>query len=482
MPLVLGGSSAPAAAFSVDNSCIFDAASDSKLSKAVSSGAGNTKWCFSTWFKPSNYNAYQRFFWGGVISGAETGITLYGSARGDAYDSIIAIVFTADASTTSRSWTTASFYQDCTAWTHLLVRYDSTDVTADDRIQIWVNGTRISDWSSQGGGNPDLNETCDVFAANNLAVGREVDSGDNWSYNGYLAEVCVLDGTAADATDFGEFDETNATVWKPKKVSGLAFGTNGFYLDFKDSANLGNDANGGTDLTESNIDAADQATDTPTNNFCTWNDLNEYDGTFSQGNLIATGTGSYNAFGTFGMMKGKWYWENHLSRSHIMLGMAECNISDQGSPQSIWPYYMIYDNGGATYTYNNATSVVSAAITSLGNFADGVIVGIAFDADAQKMWASFNGTWYDVGSGTGDPAAGTNEMFGSVIPRYFGTIVPATGAGTASSEIIISVNFGNPSFTISSGNADGNGYGNFEYAPPTGFLALCTKNLGSDGG
>ena len=165
-----------------------------------------------------------------------------------------------------------------------------------------------------------------------------------------------------------------------------------------------------------------------------------------------------------------------------MLGMAECNISDQGSPQSIYPYYMVYDNGGATYTYNNATSVVSSSITSLGNFADGVIIGIAFDADAQKMWASFNGTWYDVGSGTGDPAAGTNEMFGSVIPRQFGTMVPATGAGTASSEIIVSVNFGNPSFTISSGNADGNGYGNFEYAPPTGFLALCTKNLGSDGG
>jgi len=44
-------------------------------------------------------------------------------------------------------------------------------------------------------------------------------------------------------------------------------------------------------------------------------------------------------------------------------------------------------------------------------------------------------------------------------------------------------NFGGSSpFTISSGNADGNGYGNFEYAVPDGYLALCTKNLGSDGG
>ena len=41
---------------------------------------------------------------------------------------------------------------------------------------------------------------------------------------------------------------------------------------------------------------------------------------------------------------------------------------------------------------------------------------------------------------------------------------------------------GSPGFTVSSGNADANGYGNFEYAPPTGYLALCTKNLASDGG
>ena len=50
-------------------------------------------------------------------------------------------------------------------------------------------------------------------------------------------------------------------------VSGLTFGTNGFYLDFEASGNLGNDANGGTDLTEVNLAATDQSTDTCTNNF-----------------------------------------------------------------------------------------------------------------------------------------------------------------------------------------------------------------------
>jgi hypothetical protein len=39
------------------------------------------------------------------------------------------------------------------------------------------------------------------------------------------------------------------------------------------------------------------------------------------------------------------------------------------------------------------------------------------------------------------------------------------------------LNFGSPPFTISSGNADANGYGNFEYAVPSGYYALNTKNL-----
>jgi hypothetical protein len=48
-----------------------------------------------------------------------------------------------------------------------------------------------------------------------------------------------------------------------------------------------------------------------------------------------------------------------------------------------------------------------------------------------------------------------------------------SGGATYNSD----ANFGNPPFTITTGNADANGYGNFEYAVPTGYLSLCTKNL-----
>jgi hypothetical protein len=44
------------------------------------------------------------------------------------------------------------------------------------------------------------------------------------------------------------------------------------------------------------------------------------------------------------------------------------------------------------------------------------------------------------------------------------------------------LNFGNPGYTIASSNADANGEGSFEYAPPSGYYALCTNNLALYGG
>ena len=95
--------------------------------------------------------------------------------------------------------------------------------------------------------------------------------GSRW-FNGYIAETVLIDGLQLTPSSFGEFD-SDSGIWKPKDVSGLTFGTNGFYLDFKDSSNLGNDAFGDTDLTEVNLAATDQSTDTCTNNFCTLNPL-----------------------------------------------------------------------------------------------------------------------------------------------------------------------------------------------------------------
>jgi hypothetical protein len=90
-------------------------------------------------------------------------------------------------------------------------------------------------------------------------------------FDGYMAEVCFIDGQQLDPTSFGEFDEDTG-IWKPIDVSGLTFGTNGFYLPFENSAALGQDDSGnGNNFTVNNLTSIDQSTDTCTNNFATLN-------------------------------------------------------------------------------------------------------------------------------------------------------------------------------------------------------------------
>jgi hypothetical protein len=112
-----------------------------------------------------------------------------------------------------------------------------------------------------------------------------------------LSEINFIDGQALAPTDFGEFDEDSG-VWKPIAYTGT-YGTNGFYLEFKDSSALGDDTSGNSnDFTVNNLTSIDQTTDTPTNNFATLNPLsynNQPGGnyiTFSEGNLKAVGNSS----------------------------------------------------------------------------------------------------------------------------------------------------------------------------------------------
>ena len=105
---------------------------------------------------------------------------------------------------------------------------------------------------------------------------------------------------------------------------------------------------------------------------------------------------------------------------------------------------------------------------------------MAFDADNENLYVGLNGTWQNSGDPTSG-ATGTGAVITSVQARYGGTLIPFVGVSAGASRTF-DVNFGNPTWSLSSAVNDGNGYGNFEYAPPSGFLALCTKNLGSDGG
>jgi len=350
---------------------------------------------------------------------------------------------------------------------------DTTQSTAGDRVKIYVNGVQETSFSSSD--DPGLN--IDLPYANS-AVTHYVGKHNTEYFDGYMAEVVFIDGQALTPTSFGEFDEDSPTIWKPIDVSGLTFGTNGFYLDFEASDNLGNDANGGTDWTEANLDATDQATDTPTNSFCTMNPLSGLttsSQSFSEGNLVVTnsagGMRQYNS--SFAAASGKWYAEvkvTSVGGDAPGVGIIDPSVFDYDS-------HIAASNSGYCYLYGGNKQYNGSGASFGDSWTTGDIIGIAIDLTNSKLYFSKNGTWQNSGDPTSG-ATGTGSAYDIVSDVFYTFGGSSNDTGT---DPVYSWNFGNPSFAISSGNADGDGYGNFEYAVPSGYYALCTKNLAEYG-
>jgi len=305
------------------------------------------------------------------------------------------------------------------------------------------------------------------------------------SWDGYMAEFCMIDGLQLGPTSFGEFDEDSPTIWKPIDVSGLTFGNNGFYLDFEDSSNLGNDANGGTDLTEANLVAADQATDTPTNNFCTMSPVASLDSpVMSEGNCYMTNDGSdEQAVSTFAASNGRWYFEVKVtvqnSNNALVAGISDVYMSQKELAEG----WLGMDTGQYGYVaYDGKIYHADDGGTSYGNtITTNDILGVYVDLEDNKLYFSKNGTLQN--SGTGYSITARASTTGGAYHFCTGDWYGSTH------NVDYGVNFGGcPAFAISSGNTDDNGYGNFEYSPNiTGdgsakkFYSLCTKNLAEYG-
>jgi len=454
MPLILSGNvaSATAAAYEVANSCRFDDGSSTEMNKTISSTS--TTWTFSCWIKlnPTGTNQYLASW--DMGSGESLGIGIEASTNQ---------LFIYTTSTAAAPKLYDGKLRDPSAWMNIVIKNSSGTITS------YINGTQA-----------ETSITGTALASGTLRIGCY--TGSNYFYDGYMAEVVLIDGTAYSADSFGEFDSDSPTIWKPKNVSGLTFGSDGFYLDFEASDNLGNDANGGTDLTEANLAAADQATDTPTNNFCTMNPLDNFyfGGTFSEGNLKIVSDASVESYptSTIGVSSGKWYWEIKVAssgsdRDQIGIGDKVADntdftpISDNTRVEMYYGYTGVHYSGGATTSgYGDA-------------FGTGDIIGVAMDLDNHKLYFSKNGTFQNSGDPTSG-ATGTGALAIDTSPAdgvYYAVFANIHNTGST-----FEANFGGcPAFAITSGNADADGYGNFEYAVPSGFYALCTKNLAEYG-
>jgi hypothetical protein len=377
------------------------------------------------------------------------------------------------------------FLRDFSAWYNVVVAFDTTQGTEANRIKIYINGTQQS-LTEEASGYPTQNWD-GIVNNSSYAHNMGYDPEGSAYFDGYMAEICFIDGTALDPTSFGEFDEDSG-IWKPIDVSGLTFGTNGFYLDFEDSGALGDDVSGnGNDFTVNNLTAIDQTTDTPTNNFATLNPLNNttdgYPAVYSEGNLkfVCAGDVSgkrYGGTGTIGISQGKWYWEVKHGSTDGGGGLTIGVTHDMGLLSRESPNYVGGDNASFGYYANDGDIYHNNAANAYGDtFTDGDIIGVALDLDNNKLYFSKNGTFQN----SGDPTSGATGTGAFSIDNLSSTVdgvyVPAVADADSAPNVVGEMNFGNPPYTISSGNTDGNGYGNFEYAPPSGYLSLCTANL-----
>jgi hypothetical protein len=459
--------------YDIDNSLKFEADNTEYLTRTPSSSGNEKTWTWSGWVKYTEPTlSPQTVFAGGTDSGS------YG-----------ALNFRIDAgqlelNTASIGLRTATQkFRDPSAWYHFVVAMDTTQSTANDRIKIYVNGSQITDFSVIN--NPPQNTDMGVNANELQTISRRSNANDRY-FAGYMAELHLIDGTALTPISFGEYDNISG-IWKPKTYDG-SYGTNGYYLKFDDSASLGADSSGNSnDFTLNNITSADQATDTPTNNFATWQAL-----TGQPYPVIRNGATHYNLSGQVGwysnvgsiaFTKGKWYAEFRLGSgiTNMMAGVSQVeseqswNNTHLGGVANSTAYTMgFYNANGNVYTNNGSTAWGSS-------FPAGTIIMVAVDyktSGVVSLYFGTNGTW----ANSSNPETGANNFdmnSGSPLPNNLAisfAASPYNNGGNAEA------NFGGFSgFSIASGNSDENGYGNFEYAPPSGYYALCTKNLAEYG-
>ena len=471
MAIILPANTLAAGGFEVANSCRFNDGDSAYIHQTPGGNGSNTAFTLSLWLKRGIVGTAQSLFAAGT-----SGVSTLDFLAGDT------LAFYDGGSTTV--FITNRVFRDPSAWYHIAL-ICNTGESGTDKCKLYINGVLETSFSTDN--RSSLDAVNHVNQTVQQAFGQ---SGTGSQYlDGYLAEIVMLDGTATAIGNLGEYDDDSPTIWKPIDVSGLSFGTNGYYLDFEDSSNLGNNAgSGAADFTEVNLAAADQATDTPTNNFCVLNSINprHSDLTMSEGNCaLASSNGQWlGVSSTMAVSRGKWYAEwKYISGHNMKFGIVgnggadvawlTANVSYGGYLPVGYEYQ--YNNSGTGYRVNNNVS----PSWSNGSFssADSIIM-MAFDADAGKIWWGRDGTWFN-NTGTANPATGSDASTSSISSDNAPYIISCALEGSGSTGF---VNFGGCSaFAISSAVADGDGYGAFEFAPPSGYFSICTKNLAEYG-
>ena len=445
------------------------------LSRTGISGANQKKWTFSGWFKKSSNGSELRLITSSDNSSYDDTIKFKSA------DKIEVVFNNAIALTTNR------LFRDNNAYYHIVVKVDTDQVSANDRVVLYINGVDERTVGGYSTSNMPNQGVTGYINYNAFYIGVTNPSANSNHFNGIMSHVHFTDGYAYDASAFGQYDANG--VWTIKTSPSVTYGTTGFWI-LKDGNSVTDSSPNSNTFTVS-AGTLTKTEDNPSNVFATMATPTWYDGTIANGgNTVSTNQTSYRYQpSSIGVSSGKWYWEVKLSTA---ADYALMGITDAPGPTNIgtnwilgsgaYDYSVVYNTaGGNGNKYNNAgTSPTNTPGAFMGGFAAGNIIMFALDCDNNTLKIGTNGLWSN-GSGS------TNQTFSNTTPISItapastntGFYFPAVGdygGGTS----VFNLNFGNGYFgttAVSSAGTNASGIGIFEYDVPTGYTALSTKGL-----
>ena len=475
--LIGGANSSAVSAYDIENSVRMEGTQ--YMTETLGTPTSDKIFTWSGWFKGINSESGDEYLF--AVTDDVDSYTRHVHVRRDG-DKQLQCQYYVDSSQIGQVVTDALF-RDPNAWYHLVFRFDTTQAVANNRIRMYINGSEIS-YKTQT--MPDQNETLPVSGSRYATASY---AGVTHGIDGYLADVAYIDGTSYGPDTFGETDEDSG-IWKPKDAKDdLTFGSNGFFLEFKqsgtdtDASGLGADTSGNdTHFASNNLAATDQCTDTPTNNFATLNPLHNFqnDPVYSEGNtkvVFADGGNGASPLSTIALNDGKWYFEAKFVQTsdpgHGAIGVGIVDADQFNVNAQADEFFDRYDYG-YSYTTDGEKKTNNSGSSFGDEYNSGDIIGVAVDFDNRQIYFSLNGTFQD----SGDPTSGAT---GTGSAHNFSSAYYYMSVYAYQDENSWEVNFGNPAVAISSSNDDANGYGNFEYAVPSGYYAICSKNLAKYG-
>jgi hypothetical protein len=331
---------------------------------------------------------------------------------------------------------------------------------------MYVNGVQETSFNQSN--YPSQN--FDTQMNNNIAIAQVSGGGTPGSpFNGSMSHIHFIDGTAYDATAFGEYDANG--VWTINTSPSVTYGTNGFFI-LKNGNSVTDQSGNGNNFTVAG-GTLTNTEDCPSNVFATGNPLDtkvSFAPVFSNGNNTisggGSGTGDRSCRGTLGFASGKFYWEIKYTSNSTgnsawtgILNPEELLVDGNTQSTQTTNSVLFRLNGGELRKNGSLIATYSGDVND--------IFGFAYDLDAGTLKIHKNGTYFNSG----------NAVVTSISAD---TYLPYFAPNSGSSYVIMNPNFGNGYFgttAVSSAGTNASGIGIFEYDVPTGYTALSTKGL-----